>query len=85
MYWKGQKAKKKKRKTILKVPGFVLIKQKCFRSDSTDSEMDTIQNIIFSSYRFTTDYMLIAKCGVVMTSLTIVSLKTVFVYTRNTG
>ncbi len=34
----------------------------------------------FSSYRFTTDYMLIAKCGVVMNSLTIVSLKTVFVY-----
>ena len=33
----------------------------------------------FSSYR-TTDYMLIAKCGVVMNSLTIVSLKTVFVY-----
>jgi hypothetical protein len=29
MYWKGQK-EKKKRKTILKVPGFLLIKQKSF-------------------------------------------------------
>jgi len=30
MYWKGQK-EKKPRKTILKVPGIVFIKQKCFR------------------------------------------------------